>query len=101
MYPTFHLVSCTSLFPGNTARKEAWLLKRLVSRFTRGAGRGHYPREQGMRNIFLMAGIALPTNPRFSAINVLLSFKLSSNHISVKVCTCNPGLVEHQHSPII
>ena len=50
---------------GTAARAQAWLIKRLLSLFTRGAARGHYPREAGMRAIFTLGEIPLPSDPRF------------------------------------
>ena len=49
---------------GSTAKGQAWIIKRLISIFTRSAARGHYPREPGMRAIFVSAGIELPSDPR-------------------------------------
>ena len=48
---------------GSQSRAQAWILKRLISLFKRSSRRGHYPREQGMRNIYIASGIPLPLNP--------------------------------------
>ena len=53
---------CTWLLLGSLARGQAWMLKRLVSLFNRASRRGHYPRDQGMRDIYLGSGIPLPIN---------------------------------------
>lgn len=47
-------------------RKNAWMVKRLVSIFTRAAKRGHYPRERAMIEIFEQAEIPLPFQPSHS-----------------------------------
>lgn len=39
---------------------QGWALRRLVTEFARAARRPHVPREAGMRNLFLTAGIPLP-----------------------------------------
>lgn len=41
----------------------AWIIRRLISMFSRAAKRGHYPREEAMRNIFKAADIPLPEAP--------------------------------------
>lgn len=74
------------------ARGQAWLIKRLVSLFTRAAARGHYPREMGMRAIFEMADIPLPSDPRFLAHRSTY-ICLQSPFPSVVACTTTPQVV--------
>ena len=50
--------------PGAKCRCEAWKIKRLVSVFSRGAKRGHFPRGKGIRRIYELAEIPLPSDPR-------------------------------------
>ena len=52
-------VPCLSC-PGGTVKMQGWALRRLVTEFARAARRPHVPREAGMRNLFLTAGIPLP-----------------------------------------
>ena len=56
------------------SKGQAWVLKRLISLFSRCAARGHYPREEGMRKIYQLAGIELPSNPR-SLVKFLVAIK--------------------------
>lgn len=44
---------------------QAWAVRRLVSVFARCARRPHIPRERGMRQLYLEAGIPLPEGPPF------------------------------------
>ena len=59
---TCSLIPCP--LPGDTAKLNAWVIRRLVTEFNRSARRGHYPREKLMRLIYEDSGIGLPENPR-------------------------------------
>lgn len=39
---------------------EAWILRKLVYQFNRVAKRGHRPREAGIRELMVIAGIDVP-----------------------------------------
>ena len=67
--PSFkvHVGLPTSLSSGETIRLQAWVIRRLISIFSRHAKRGHFPRERGVQKIYQAAGIALPADPRIPA----------------------------------
>ena len=64
--------------PGDYAKFQAWIVKRLVTEFNRASRRGHYPREKAMREIYQAAGILLPKNFRnwINLRKILLSLRL-------------------------
>lgn len=50
--------------PGENAKLQAWVIRRLITEFNRAARRGHFPRERAMQQIYEESGIPLPHNSR-------------------------------------